>query len=100
MVQHAPPLTPPIHLPLLSSQYPRIETIHRHFQSYYETLDIAASNNVAQLLYPDWRNPLEKPFLWLGDLHPYLFTNLLRSFLDDTSEDDEDDADSVVVQFS
>ncbi|KAL6349292.1 hypothetical protein AAG906_033948 [Vitis piasezkii] len=32
--------------------------------------------DVAQLLYPEWRNSLEKPFLWLGDFHPYLFTNL------------------------
>lgn len=65
-----------------------VDMLHRHFQSYYDALDLAASEDVAQLLYPDWRNPLEKPFLWLGDLHPYLFTNLLRSFLDDDDEDE------------
>lgn len=67
-----------------------VDILHRHFQSYYETLDLAASDDVAQLLYPDWRNSLEKPFLWLGDFHPYLFTNLLRSFLDDDDEDGDD----------
>ncbi|KAL5551167.1 hypothetical protein UlMin_001343 [Ulmus minor] len=69
----------------------RVEIIRAHFQSYYEALDLAAADDVAQILYPDWRNPLEKPFLWLGDLHPYLFTNLLRSFLDDEDEEDEID---------
>ncbi|KAJ9706840.1 hypothetical protein PVL29_002016 [Vitis rotundifolia] len=59
------------------------------------TTDLAASNDVAQLLYPKWRNSLEKPFLWLGDFHPYLFTNLLRSFLDD-GDDDDDDGDHEV----
>ncbi|XP_034674464.1 protein INAPERTURATE POLLEN1-like [Vitis riparia] len=59
------------------------------------TTDLAASNDVAQLLYPEWRNFLEKPFLWLGDFHPYLFTNLLRSFLDD-GDDDDDDGDHEV----
>ncbi|KAA8522261.1 hypothetical protein F0562_012934 [Nyssa sinensis] len=67
-----------------------VEMIHHHFQAYYDALDLAASDDVAQLLYPEWRNSLEKPFLWLGDFHPYLFTNLLRSFLDD---DDADDCD-------
>ncbi|KAF8379261.1 hypothetical protein HHK36_028694 [Tetracentron sinense] len=62
-----------------------VEMLHHHFQSYYEALDLAASQDLSQLLYPDWRNSLEKPFLWLGDFHPNLFTNLLRSFLDDDS---------------
>lgn len=80
----------------------QVETLHRHFLSYYDALDLAAANDVAQLLYPDWRNPLEKPFLFLGDLHPYLFTNLLRFFLNQNdSEDDEDyDNDSLTVQFA
>ncbi|CAN6579403.1 unnamed protein product [Malus baccata var. baccata] len=80
----------------------QVETLHRHFQSYYDALDLAAANDVAQLLDPDWRNPLEKPFLFLGDLHPYLFTNLLRSFLNQNdSDDDEDyDNDSLTVQFA
>ncbi|RVX15383.1 Protein inaperturate pollen 1 [Vitis vinifera] len=72
-----------------------VEMVHHHFQAYYEALDLAASNDVAQLLYPEWRNSLEKPFLWLGDFHPYLFTNLLRSFLDD-GDDDDDDGDHEV----
>ncbi|XP_009786516.1 protein INAPERTURATE POLLEN1 [Nicotiana sylvestris] len=63
-----------------------VEVMHRHILNYYEALDLAAANDVAQVLFPDWRNPLEKPFLLLGDLHPYLFINLLRSFLGDDSE--------------
>ncbi|KAK4365229.1 hypothetical protein RND71_016587 [Anisodus tanguticus] len=66
-----------------------VEVMHQHFLNYYETLDLAASNDVAQVLYPDWKNRFEKPFLWLGDLHPYLFINLLRSFIGD-SENDSD----------
>ncbi|XP_060211099.1 protein INAPERTURATE POLLEN1 [Lycium barbarum] len=67
-----------------------VEVIHRHFLNYYETLDLAASNDVAQVLYPHWRTPFEIPFLWLGDLHPYLFINLLRSFIADSENDPED----------
>ncbi|XP_047338845.1 protein INAPERTURATE POLLEN1 [Impatiens glandulifera] len=58
-----------------------VESIHSHFISYYDALDLAASDDASQVLIPDWRNPLEKPFIWLGDLHPYLFINLLRSFI-------------------
>ncbi|XP_051136907.1 protein INAPERTURATE POLLEN 1 homolog [Andrographis paniculata] len=68
-----------------------VEVMHNHFLTYYEALDHAAAADVAQCLYPEWRNSLEKPFLWLGDLHPYLFTNLLRSFLDDQEEDEEEE---------
>nr|XP_043622786.1 protein INAPERTURATE POLLEN1 [Erigeron canadensis] len=75
-----------------------VEIIHHHFKSYYHTLDLAASTDVSQILYPtDIRNPIEIPFLWLGDLHPYLFTNLIRSYLiqndeeDDVSSQEEDD---------
>ncbi|XP_015084669.1 protein INAPERTURATE POLLEN1 [Solanum pennellii] len=64
-----------------------VEVMHRHFLKYYEALDLAAANDVSQVLYPDWRNPFEKPFLWLGDLHPYLFTNLLRSFIGDSESE-------------
>ncbi|GER28023.1 transcription factor-related [Striga asiatica] len=78
---------------LLSLQ---VDGMHHHLQSYYLALDQAAAGDVAQCLHPDWRNALEKPFLWLGDLHPYLFTNLLRSFLDDqespsSPEEEEED---------
>lgn len=67
-----------------------VETLHHHFQLYYQALDLAASNDVVQLLYPEWRNSLEKPFLWLGDFHPNLFTKLLRSFLCDDEEEEEE----------
>ncbi|PSR91568.1 Protein INAPERTURATE like [Actinidia chinensis var. chinensis] len=65
-----------------------VDTIHHHFNSYYAALDLAASNDVGQLLFPSWRNPLEIPFLWIGDFHPYLFTNLLRSFLNEEEFDE------------
>ncbi|CAN4077926.1 unnamed protein product [Withania somnifera] len=64
----------------------RVEVIHRHFLKYYKALDLATSNDVSQVLYPDYKNPFEKTFLWLGDLHPYLFINLLRSFIGSESE--------------
>ncbi|XP_057811086.1 protein INAPERTURATE POLLEN1 [Salvia miltiorrhiza] len=70
-----------------------VEAMHHHLQSYYEALDEAAAADVALCLCPEWRNALEKPFLWFGDLHPYLFTNLLRSFLDDQDSSDNDDDD-------
>lgn len=73
---------------LLSIQ---VEALHHHLHSYYDALDEAAAADVALCLSPDWRNALEKPFLWFGDLHPYLFTNLLRSFLDDQDSDDDDE---------
>ncbi|XP_073053978.1 protein INAPERTURATE POLLEN1-like [Primulina eburnea] len=70
---------------LLSAQ---VDSMHHHLRSYYENMDLAVVEDVAQCLYPEWRNSLEKPFLWLADLHPYLFTNLLRSFLDDQESED------------
>ncbi|KVH90169.1 DOG1 domain-containing protein [Cynara cardunculus var. scolymus] len=74
-----------------------VEIIHHHFKSYYHTLDLAAASDVSQILFPtDHRNAMELPFLWLGDLHPYLFTNLLRSFLlqhDDSSSQNEPEND-------
>ncbi|KAK6935215.1 Transcription factor TGA like domain [Dillenia turbinata] len=63
--------------------------IHHHCPAYYQALDLATENDVAQLLFPGWRNSLEKPFLFIGDFHPYLFTNLLRSFLKDPDDSEE-----------
>ncbi|KAK4425518.1 protein INAPERTURATE POLLEN1 [Sesamum alatum] len=68
-----------------------VDAVYNHFHAYYAALDQAAAADVAQCLYPEWRNSLEKPFLWLGDLHPYLFTNLLRSFLEDQESSQDDD---------
>lgn len=77
--------------PIPSLVATHVESLHQHFQSYYDALDLAATRDVSQLLFPEWRNSVEKPFLWLGDFHPYLFTNLVRSFL----KDDEDENDEV-----
>ncbi|XP_073135868.1 protein INAPERTURATE POLLEN1 [Henckelia pumila] len=77
---------------LLSAQ---VDAMHHHLRSYYENMELAAVEDVAQCLYPGWRNSLEKPFLWLADLHPYLFTNLLRSFLDDQESEDGDVLDTI-----
>lgn len=73
-------------LPTLSTH---VEMLHQHFQSYYHALDAVATSDPSQLLHQDWRNSLEKPLLWLADLHPFLFTNLARSFLDDTDTDSD-----------
>nr|ATZ76630.1 INP1 [Matthiola incana] len=69
-----------------------VDVVLRHLVSYYETLDLAADpNTIAYLLFPSWRNSLELPFLFLGDIHPYLLTNLLRSFIDRENRDPDDD---------
>uniref|UniRef100_A0A7C9EUC2 DOG1 domain-containing protein n=1 Tax=Opuntia streptacantha TaxID=393608 RepID=A0A7C9EUC2_OPUST len=72
-----------------------VDLLHSHFRSYFTALDLAATSDATHLLFPDWRNPLEKPFLWLGDFHPYIFTNLLRSFLEDEDCDANDDGQAV-----
>ncbi|XAR54973.1 hypothetical protein NMG60_11030328 [Bertholletia excelsa] len=74
-----------------------VEAIHRRFQGYYDALDLAAVADVAPVMFPEWRNALERPFLWLGDLHPYLFMNLLRSFLEE-KEEEEDKGDRAGVK--
>ncbi|OWM71828.1 hypothetical protein CDL15_Pgr017711 [Punica granatum] len=67
----------------LDELFAHVAALLCHFQTYYTALDRAATpDQVPFLLNPPWRGPLEKAFLFLGDLHPYLFTNLLRSFLD------------------
>ncbi|GAV67261.1 DOG1 domain-containing protein, partial [Cephalotus follicularis] len=76
---------------LLSSH---VDLLLQHFLSYYDTLDVSASHDtISDLLFPSWRNSLEKPFLFLGDLHPYLFTNLLRRFLDIESDEEDNEND-------
>lgn len=70
-----------------------VDRIHQHFQSYYTALDTAAISSPHQhlplLLNPPWFSPLQVPFLFLGDVHPFLFTTLLRSFILDRDDDDE-----------
>ncbi|KAG8662203.1 protein INAPERTURATE POLLEN1 [Manihot esculenta] len=91
-------LLPLLHQSLSSPTSPALLSSHlnlllHHFLSYYDSLDLAVTNdfnNLPYLLYPSWRNSLEKPFLFLGDLHPYIFTNLLRSFLDKENNYDDD----------
>ncbi|KAL3498672.1 hypothetical protein ACH5RR_041404 [Cinchona calisaya] len=102
-------LLPQLRRAMLSSSSPtllstHVDTMHHHFQLYYEQLDLSATaaatssiNTLPQLLFPEWRNSLEKPFLWLGDLHPYLFTNLLRSFLDDQETSSPQNLEETVV---
>ncbi|OMO62145.1 hypothetical protein CCACVL1_23009 [Corchorus capsularis] len=41
---------------------------------------MTSSNDVSHILFPSWRNSLEIPFLFVGDIHPYLFTNILDQF--------------------
>lgn len=61
---------------------------HHHFLVYYKDLDHAATSNVTQCLYSDWRNFLEQPILWLDDLHLYLYTNILWSLLEEGDSDE------------
>ncbi|KAK9668324.1 hypothetical protein RND81_13G051700 [Saponaria officinalis] len=74
--------------PLLLSTH--VQLVLAHFNTYFSALDTASNDNLSHLIYPSWRNDIEKPFLWFGDFHPYIFTNLLRSFLeyDDSDEND------------
>ncbi|KEH37658.1 putative transcription factor TGA like domain-containing protein [Medicago truncatula] len=84
-------------LTLLSTH---VELIHQHFQSYYHTLDAAAITDPSQILNQDWHNSLEKPLLWISDLHPFIFTNLARSFLDDEDNETETNDNSSVSMSS
>ncbi|MCL7037907.1 hypothetical protein MKW94_006501 [Papaver nudicaule] len=75
-----------------------VQMLHHHFQTYYQTLDLAASEDVSQLLFPNWHNSLQKSFLWFGDFHPNIFTNLLRSLLNTDSDDEEEEARGFVTE--
>ncbi|XP_065857962.1 protein INAPERTURATE POLLEN1 [Euphorbia lathyris] len=100
------PLLPLLTQSLSSPSSPALLSSHlnlllHHFLSYYDALDLAVTtdpNNLPHLLYPSWRNSLEKPFLFLGDLHPYVFPNLVRSFLEQENGYDEDIRTLVLVQ--
>ncbi|MBA0875908.1 hypothetical protein Goshw_011285 [Gossypium schwendimanii] len=73
----------------------RRDLLLQHFLFYYDSLDQAAAVDVSQILFPSWRNSLETPFLFLGDLHPYLFTNLLRSFIDAANNNETENPESL-----
>ncbi|CAA7060081.1 unnamed protein product [Microthlaspi erraticum] len=83
-------------LPLFSSADPaselstRITFILCSLQWYYETLNAYAkedSKTITNLLFPSWRDSLEKPILFLGDIHPFLLTNILRSLINRVNQD-------------
>ncbi|KAG0452939.1 hypothetical protein HPP92_025603 [Vanilla planifolia] len=59
-----------------------VRSLHAHFDAYFQALDLAAGQDVTQVLSRRLALPLEKPFLFLGDFHPAILTILLRSFLD------------------
>ncbi|GAY38591.1 hypothetical protein CUMW_037820, partial [Citrus unshiu] len=67
---------------LSSSQtplYSHVNLLLNHFLSYYDTLDnVATHENLIKLLFLSWCNSLEISFLFLGNLHPYVFTNFSR----------------------
>ncbi|KAL5728219.1 hypothetical protein ACHQM5_001331 [Ranunculus cassubicifolius] len=75
-----------------------VQMLHHHFQTYYYALDLAAEQDIAQLLYPTWRNPIEKPFLWFADFHPNLFINLLRSLISNEEDSDSEFEDEFIPQ--
>ena len=83
-------------LSLSSSQTPLYSHVNLldHFLSYYDTLDnVATHENLIKLLFLSWCNSLEISFLFLGDLHPYVFTNFVRSFFDEESKEKEEKED-------
>ncbi|CAH8359587.1 unnamed protein product [Eruca vesicaria subsp. sativa] len=61
------------------------DTVLGDIRSYYDTLNhYATKDTILYFLFPSWRsNSLETPILFLGDIHPRLFTNLIQSFMDD-----------------
>ncbi|KAF8118498.1 hypothetical protein N665_0005s0255 [Sinapis alba] len=61
------------------------DAVLHDIRSYYDTLDYYANKDtILYLLFPSWRsNSLETPILFLGDIHPHLFTSLVHSFIDD-----------------
>ena len=67
------PLLPLIHKSLSSSSsqtllYSHVELLLSHFLSYCDALNNAATHE--NLPDPSWRNSLEIPFRFLGNLHP------------------------------
>ncbi|KAF5956338.1 hypothetical protein HYC85_003563 [Camellia sinensis] len=59
------------------SGYNNLKRKDRGRYTYYAALDLADSDDIAQILFLYWSNFLEKPFIFLGNLHHYLFRNLL-----------------------
>ncbi|KAK9103182.1 hypothetical protein Sjap_020436 [Stephania japonica] len=57
-----------------------VHHLHLHFLSYFHALDSASAAAALLLLHPPGPPP-RLPLLWLGDFHPNLLTNLLRSLL-------------------
>ncbi|VVB17815.1 unnamed protein product [Arabis nemorensis] len=53
-----------------------IDRVLSHLNKYYETIPTRLSTS-----------SLETPFLLLGDIYPYIFTNLLRTFIDQDTQD-------------
>ncbi|VVB12053.1 unnamed protein product [Arabis nemorensis] len=62
----------------------------RHLTSYFDCLSYSANpNTILDLLFPPWRKSLEMPILFLGNIHPYLLTSLLRSLANTEVQDTE-----------
>lgn len=98
-----PRLRRAMHESSLSHLSTQVDVLRHHLTSFYDALDLAVDSSaaaVAGILHPgEWRTPLQSPFLcWLGDIHPYLLTNLLRSFLDSDDDGSDDENDESALQ--
>ncbi|KAL1203939.1 Protein INAPERTURATE POLLEN1 [Cardamine amara subsp. amara] len=73
-----------------------LKAVLDHMVLYYETLERCADHNsISRLFSTSWLNSHETPFLFLGNIHLYLFTNLLRSFIHPEVQDSSD----TIVEF-
>ncbi|CAH8359585.1 unnamed protein product [Eruca vesicaria subsp. sativa] len=74
-------------LPLFRQSQPSAANnavVLRDLISYYDTIDHYANRyTIFHFLFPSWHvNSPETSILFLGDIHPYLFTTLIQSFIE------------------
>ncbi|CAA7060082.1 unnamed protein product [Microthlaspi erraticum] len=92
-------------LPLLSSAVTanalsgNVNSVLNILEIYYEALNSKAKNDpntIPYLLFPSWRKSFETPLLFLGDIHPYLLTRLLRSLITRANQDSGESTDELL----
>ncbi|EOA12447.1 hypothetical protein CARUB_v10028587mg [Capsella rubella] len=59
-----------------------VTRLHEHINSLYQELERHVDHDtIIKLLSTSWHSSLESPFLFLGDIHPIIFTNVLKSLM-------------------
>ncbi|KFK22594.1 hypothetical protein AALP_AAs74016U000400 [Arabis alpina] len=59
-----------------------VTLFHRHISTYFDTLSRSSnSQTILHLLFPPSFNSLDMAILFLGHVHPQVFTSLLRSLI-------------------